>query len=94
MIIVSPSYPELNSNDFTFLEIFLVTLVIIIIIIIIGSIVPFGGRQVRTSIRGRINPLFNVTPLDGPINVSYSTSANQVTIKLMIMMRGVILWMN
>ena len=87
MTIISPSYPESNSNDFTFLEIFLV-------IIIIGSIVPFGGRQVRTSIRGRINPLFNVTPLDGPINVSYSTSANQVTIKLMIMMRGVILWMN
>ena len=87
MTIISPSYPESNSNDFTFLEIFLV-------IITIGSIVPFGGRQVRTSIRGRINPLFNVTPLDGPINVSYSTSANQVTIKLMIMMRGVILWMN
>ena len=37
--------------------------IIIIIIIIIGSIVPFEGRQLWPSIRQRINPLFNVTPL-------------------------------
>ena len=38
-------------------------IIITIIIIIIGSIVPFEGRQLWPSIRQRINPLFNVTPL-------------------------------
>ena len=43
--------------------IIIVTIITIIIIIIIGSIVPFEGRQLWPSIRQRINPLFNVTPL-------------------------------
>ena len=55
-----------------------------------ANIVPFGGRQLWTSIRSRINPLFNVTPLDGPINVSYSTSTTQFIIILMKMMN---IWM-
>ena len=41
----------------------IIVTIITIIIIIIGSIVPFEGRQLWPSIRQRINPLFNVTPL-------------------------------
>ena len=43
----------------------IVIIITIIVIIIIGSIVPFEGRQLWPSIRQRINPLFNVTPLAG-----------------------------
>ena len=63
--------------------IIIITTKFMIIIIIMANIVPFGGRQLWTSIRRRINPLFNVTPLDGPINVSYSTSTTQFIIILM-----------
>ena len=47
------------------ITVIIITIITIIIIIIIGSIVPFEGRQLWPSIRQRINPLFNVTPLAG-----------------------------
>ena len=53
------------DNIVTLVIIIIIVTITIIIIIIIGSIVPFEGRQLWPSIRQRINPLFNVTPLAG-----------------------------